>query len=203
MADRSTEAPADAQETAAEPPPGYELPVYVPPRPPAPVVVKADLLPAVSVLSTVALLGLVVGWIWSRLAPPQLVRQVSETQRFPLTSEDYHPFDDLAVFGVLALGAGVVTGVAVWLLRERRGPVIMVAAVLGAAVAAWLAMQTGLSWAGGRYPVTGAPKVGDVIALAPKLESAWVILAWPFTTALVYGAFAAWSSTDDLGRRLG
>ena len=164
---------------------------------------KADLLPAVSVLSTIAVFGVAVGWLWSRLAPPQLVRQVSPTERFPLTAEDYHPFDDLALFGLLGLAAGIVTGVAVWLLRERRGPVIMVAAVLGAGVAAWLAMQTGLSWAGGRYPVAGAPKVGDVLALAPTLDSVWVLLAWPFTTALVYGAVAAWSSTDDLGRRLG
>lgn len=202
MVDGSTESTASAHPTAA-PAQHPSFPIYIPPHRPAPVVVKADLLPAVSVGSTVAIFGLLIGWIWSRLAPPQVVRQVSPTQRFPLTAEDYHPFDDLAVFGVLALCAGIVTGVAVWFLRERRGPVIMVAAVAGGAIAAWLAMQTGISWAQGLHPAPGAPKVGDVFALAPTLDSAWVVLAWPFTTALVYGALAAWSNSDDLGRRLG
>jgi hypothetical protein len=208
VADRSTDSidsadsPAGAQATATSAqPPAY--PLYVPPHLPARVVIKPDLLPAVSVLSTVAIFGIAIGWLWSRLAPPQLVRQVSPTQRFPLTSEDYHPFDDLAVFGVLALGAGIVTAVAVWFLRERRGPVVLVAAVLGGLVAAWLAMQTGVSFGQSRFPVPGAPKVGDVFALAPKIDSAWVVVAWPFTTALVYGALAAWSNSDDLGRRLG
>lgn len=202
MADRSTDSPAGAHATAT-PTQDAPYPFYVPPHQPARVVIKADLLPAVSVLSTVAIFGIAIGWLFSRLAPPQVVRQVSTTQRFPLTSEDYHPFDDLAVFGVLALAAGIVTAVAVWFLRERRGPVILVAAVLGAAVAAWLAMQIGVSFAQSKFPVPGAPKVGDVFALAPTLDSGWVILAWPFTTALVYGALAAWSASDDLGRRLG
>jgi hypothetical protein len=103
---------------------------------------------------------------------------------------------------LLCLGAGLATGLGVWLLRERRGPVIMVAAVLGAVVAGWLAMRIGVSWAGGRYTVSGAPKVGDVVSKAPALESGWAIVAWPLTTALAYGVLSAWNGMDDLGRRL-
>jgi hypothetical protein len=183
--------------TEAHPPWPYSWPGRRPT-----VVLKADLLPAVSVVSFVALLGLAVGWIWSRIAPPQRVR-VLANQQVPLPVESYHRFDDLALFVLLSLGAGLFTGLGVWLLRERRGPVIMVAAVLGSVVAAWLAAKVGVSWAGSHYALSGAPKVGDVVSQAPQLESAWGILAWPLTTALAYGILSAWNGRDDLGRRLG
>ncbi|MBM7775751.1 hypothetical protein JOD54_005955 [Actinokineospora baliensis] len=181
------------------------LPPY--PVPPdqrrAPVAVKRDLLPAVSVLSTISLLGLAVGFLWSRLAPGLLVQIVEDGTPAALRTESYHRFDDLVLFMLLGLAAGIVTGAALWLVRERRGPVLLVAGVLGSVLAAWLAYQVGLSWAQGRFELPGAPKVGDVLTLAPRLESAWAILAWPLGTALSYGLAAAWNGSDDLGRRLG
>ncbi|MFQ6266547.1 DUF2567 domain-containing protein [Kutzneria viridogrisea] len=176
------------------------LPPLTPPRPR--VVVRRDLLPALSVLSFVALVGLPVGWLWSVLAPGQRVL-VSGTDQLPLLDESYHRFDDLVIFVLLGLGAGLVVGGAVWLLRERRGPVVLFAAVLGSALAAWLAMRVGVSWAGARFALTGAPANGSVIDLAPVLESGWVVLAQPLAVALAYGTLAAWNGMDDLGRRLG
>ncbi|HEY0449517.1 DUF2567 domain-containing protein [Actinophytocola sp.] len=173
------------------------------------VVIKADLLPAVSVLSTVALLGLAVGWLWSRLAPPQrmIIGQDGKPVAFAAATgnqaESFHRFDDLVLFALLGLSAGLFTGLAVWFLRERRGPVMMIAAVLGGTLGGWLAMQVGVAWAEGRYPVSGNVKVLDVILKPPQLESGWILLAWPLTTALAYGVMAAWNSMDDLGRRLG
>ncbi|HEV2781333.1 MAG TPA: DUF2567 domain-containing protein [Actinophytocola sp.] len=188
---------ASAVATAEQPPP-WPYPLH---RPLAKVVVKADLLPAVSVLFAIPLLGMAVGWLWSRLAPPQRMRVLAD-RPVPLPVESYHRFDDLALFTLLCLGAGLVTGLGVWMLRGRRGPVIMLAAVLGSAGAAWLAKQVGVGWAGGRYTVSGAPKVGDIVLAAPMLESAWAIIAWPLTTALIYGILAAWNGMDDLSRRL-
>ncbi|GGS38097.1 MULTISPECIES: DUF2567 domain-containing protein [Actinokineospora] len=180
-------------------------PAYLPwPAPQRPrVVVKRDLLPAVSVLSTVALFGMAIGWLWSRLAPEQLSAVVDGGKYVPLRAESYHRFEDLVLFLLLTLAAGLVTGSAVWLLRERRGPVVLLAATGGSALAAWLATQVGLAWAQSRFAITSAPQVGDVIALAPRLESPWVIVAWPLGTALAYSLAAAWNGHPDLGRRLG
>ncbi|MBB5894333.1 DUF2567 domain-containing protein [Kutzneria kofuensis] len=166
------------------------------------VVVKRDLLPAVSVLSTVALTGLLVGWLWSILAPPQRVILV-DGQQLPLLDESYHRFDDLILFVLIGLGMGLVVGGVVWMLRERRGPVIMIAAVLGSALGAWLAMKVGVSWAGSHYALTGTPANRAVFDQAPVLESTWVVLAQPLATALAYGTLTAWNGMDDLGRRLG
>ncbi len=186
------------------PPSLYPPYVPVPWRPARPrVVVRADLLPALSVLSTVSLLGLAIGWLWSRLAPPVRLVVTQDGTPVPLIAESYHRFDALVLFALLGLAAGFVTGLAVWFLRERRGPVIMIAATLGSAVAGWLAMQVGTAWAQDRYPVSSDLEVMDVVVRAPQLESAWTLLAWPLTTALVYGVMAAWNAMDDLGRRLG
>jgi len=184
-----------------------EYPIFPPPapwRPPAPkVVIKRDLLPAVSVLSTVALVGLAVGWLWSRLAPPQRQVITQDGQPASLTDESYHRFDALGIFMLLCLAAGIVTGVAVWYLRERRGPVVMLAAVVGGALGGWLAKSVGLSWAQGRWPVPSSVKPLDIVSVAPVLESAWGLLLWPLMTALAYGVLAAMNGMDDLGRRLG
>lgn len=172
-------------------------------RPPMPrVVIKADLLPAVSILSTVALVGLAVGWLWARLAPPQRKIITQDGGQATLTDESYHRFDSLVVFMLLCLGAGLVVGVAVWYLRERRGPVVLLAAAGGGALGGWLAMSVGQAWADSRWPVPSSVKPLDIVHVSPSIESAWGIIAWPLMTALAYGALAAMNGMDDLGRRL-
>lgn len=209
---RHDQPPGPNDDTMHEPIPVPDYPDFLPPpwHPERPkVVIKADLIPAVSVMSTVSLLGFAVAWLWSILAPPQ--RQVigNDGQPLPLSAlvdnqvESYHRADDLVIFLLLSLAAGLCTGLAVWYLRERRGPVIMIAAVLGSALGGWLATLLGVAWAEGRYPAPTEVKVLDIITVAPTLDSMWVLLAWPLTTALVYGVMAAWNAMDDLGRRLG
>lgn len=182
-----------------------ELPrmVFALPRPRPRVMVKADLLPAVSVLSMIGLVGIPLGWLWSRIAPPERVRVYDAAQVVPLQLESWHRFDDLGIYTLLALAAGALTGAVVWLLRERRGPVIMIAAVLGGLLAGWLGTSMGVAFANSHYAITGTPAIGDVLVKAPQLESMWVLVAQPLATALVYGLLAGWNGRDDLGRRLG
>ncbi|GAB3466184.1 DUF2567 domain-containing protein [Actinophytocola sediminis] len=179
-------------------------------RPPRPkVVVRADLVPAVSVLSAVSVLGFALAWLWSVLAPAQRMVIGNEGEPVPLSAltanqaESYHRADALVIFILLGLAAGLCTGLAVWFLRARRGPVIMIAAVLGSALGGWLATLLGESWAAGRFPLPTEVEVLDVIEMAPVVDNIWVLLAWPLTTALTYGVMAAWNGMDDLGRRLG
>lgn len=167
------------------------------------VVVKADLAPAVTVLALVGLLGFPLGWLWSRIAPPERVLVADGDQRVPLLLESWHRFDALAIYGLLGLAAGVCTGVAVWLLRERRGPVIMIGATLGGVLAAWLGTRVGVSFANSHYSLSSAPVVNSVIDVAPRIESLWVIIVQPLATVFVYGLLAGWNGRDDLGRRLG
>ncbi len=96
---------------------------------------RAELLPALSVLATVCLLGLPLGWLWSRLAPAERGVLLGDGGFAPLPGESAHRFDALAVFVLLGLGVGVVTGTAAWLLRRHRGPVVLLAVVAGTSLA--------------------------------------------------------------------
>lgn len=167
------------------------------------VVVKADLVPAISVTSFVVLVGPVLGWLWSRLAPPLHAQVVSGNQLLASPEESYHRFDGVAIFVMMALVAGLLIGVAVWLLRERRGPVILLAATLGSVFAGLLGRWIGGSLAAGRYAIASTLRVGDVVAQAPTISSGWVLLVAPLGVAFAYGTFAAWNGMHDLGRRLG
>lgn len=205
-----TEEPAEATvaeepavATTTDPPPdgGWDqhlVTLWSPRRPR--VVVKADLLPALSIVSAVSVLGLPFGWLWSRLAPAQSVRVYPGGQLAPLPLEGYHSFDDFAIFALMTLGAGLLTGFVLWRMRSRRGPVMLIAVVLGSAVAAWLAMRIGLSLAASHYPVSPA-KVGSTVVRAPQLSSPWLLIVQPLAAALSYGTAAAWCGMDDLGRR--
>ncbi|TWG08753.1 DUF2567 domain-containing protein [Saccharopolyspora dendranthemae] len=176
------------------------LSALAPPRPK--VVVKADLLPAISAISLIALLGLPMGWLWSRLAPPQqsvLGRGGSVT---PLLVESYHEFDGIAIFTLLAFAAGLLTAAVLWRMRGRRGPVLLIGGVLGALVASWLGRQVGGSLAAGLYPAPQNPKLGDMITIAPEITTVSVLAAMPLALALGYGIATSWNGFDDLGRRL-
>ena len=107
------------------------------------VVSGSDLRPALGTFTAVAVLGLPLGWVWSRLAPPEVVRVAADGALVPLLGESEHRFDALALFVLLGFAAGVLAGVAVWMLRESRGPVVLLGAIAGSAVAGWLAMGLG------------------------------------------------------------
>ena len=78
----------------------------------------------------------------------------------------------------------------------------LVGTVLGAGVAAWLGIQMGTSFAAGLYPMVPAPQVGDLVTVAPKIDTWWAVLTGPLGVALSYGLAASWNGMDDLGRRL-
>ncbi|MGH4010283.1 MAG: DUF2567 domain-containing protein [Pseudonocardiaceae bacterium] len=166
------------------------------------VVVRADLVPALVVSCAVAASSLPIGWLWSRLAPPEFVmrsvRAATPGGVLPIVGQSEHRFDAMATFLLLGLVAGVLTGAALWLLRRRRGPVVLVAAVLGALIAAWLAMHLGLWLAAARYPDLAS--TGLAFPRAPVLESSWVVIAQPFGAVVTYCIATVWNGSDNLGR---
>ncbi|KJK45421.1 hypothetical protein UK23_26240 [Lentzea aerocolonigenes] len=186
-------------EPLPEPPYVYH---YIRPRPK--VVVKRDLLPGLVVLLTTFAFGLPAGYLWSWLAPAQLkIVSPNDNKFYPIGVESYHRLDALMVFVLIGLGAGAITGIAVWLLRQRRGPVVMLAMTAGSFAAAWFSQYLGGNVAAGAYPMPSTIKPGDTLLVAPSLETWWGILAWPLAAALAYGCCVAWNGLDDLGRRLG
>ncbi|MEU8211045.1 DUF2567 domain-containing protein [Micromonospora sp. NPDC049044] len=101
---------------------------------------------AVTVLGAVlalAVLGVPFGLLWAALAPDTPVVKTVEGAIYA----DPQPEQPIAAdgwFSLLGLGFGLLVALALWfVLRRRRGPVGLLAAVLGALVAAPVAWQVG------------------------------------------------------------
>jgi hypothetical protein len=170
------------------------------PVPRSRVVARADLLPAVRVFLLVALTGVPLGLVWSLLAPPQHRRVSGDGTPVPLLADTYHAFDPSAIFLLASFGAGLLSGIGVWLVRSRRGPVMLLGAVLGSLIAAALAIQAGAWFVAVQYPLPPAPKPGVLISVAPSVNSWWAVVAAPLGVAISYGLAASWNGLDDLGR---
>jgi len=103
------------------------------------VVGGVDLVPALGVLCAVAVLGLPLGALWSWLAPPEFVARSALAPTpggvLPFVGQSEHRFDDMATFVLFGLAAGILIGAALWLFRRWRGPLVLVAAVIGSLVA--------------------------------------------------------------------
>lgn len=177
--------------------------MQAPSRRHSPVVSRADLFGSISLASLIPLIAAPLGWLWSRLAPAQLSVVKEDLSLAALPIESQHRFDDLATFVLLGAVVGLLFGVATWLMRGRRGPLTVVGLAAGSLLAAWLAIRMGVSFAQARNvppPTPLAP--GDLIAVAPRIESNWVVIVQPLFAVLAYGIAAAANGLEDLGRRL-
>jgi hypothetical protein len=171
------------------------------PRRHPPVVSRVDLFGAISLASLVSLTGLPIAWLWSRFAPAQLSIMQEDGSSAALPIESQHRFDDLATFVILSAMVGLLVGAAAWLMRGRRGPLAVVGLAAGSLFAAWLAVRMGVSLGQTRYAQPHSLP-DAVVAVAPRIESHWVIVIQPLFAVLAYGIAAAASGLEDLGRRL-
>lgn len=152
---------------------------------------------AVGVTVTLLLLGVVLGWVWSRLAPGEATVMLSGGRTVALPTESNHLFDGVGLFTLMGLGAGLVSGAALWQWRSCRGPVLLLTAVAASLLSAWVAYRCGLLFAG--HAGTGAA-VGTLVEMPPVLSSVIVIVAQPLGVALAYGFATALSGDTELGR---
>lgn len=202
MSDETTE-PGRARVTPAPEGPVVPDSPFLPQalaRPRPRVVVRADLRPALLAAVVIAVLGAPVGWVWSRLAPPQESLLGEQGQLVPLTLASYHQFDALAIYLLLGFATGILTAAALWAVRSRRGPVMLLAGVAGSLLAAWLGSWLGPQFAQLAYPGPEEVPAGQLFQLAPALDSGLAVLGQPLGTALGYGLAASWNGLDDLGR---
>lgn len=174
-------------------------PEPLPPR--AGPVTWAELVPAIGVLGVVAVLGLPLGALWSWLAPPEYVARTVGAPTpdgvLPFVGQSEHRFDDTATFLLLGLATGLLIGAALWLFRRRRGPLVLIAAVLGSVIGGLLAIRIGLWLVAADYPELAS--IGVPFPRAPVLESAWVVVGQPFGIAVAYSLATAWNGAEDLG----
>jgi len=101
------------------------------------------LLAFVGVFAATAAFGVPLGWLWSAVAP-RLAFEKYGGNLYYAESEPEQAVGADAWFLALGIGAGVLLAALTWVLvRRHRGPVVLVALVLGCAVGAYVAWRVG------------------------------------------------------------
>jgi hypothetical protein len=170
-------------------------------QPPAAPVARTsgtDLRPPAVVIVVLALLGVVLGFVWSAWSGPQ-------QRAYVIGPGKLYPFDEVETMAaadgrylVLVAVAGIVAGVAAWgALRAHRGPLVAAALAAGGLAGAALTWWIGYLSGGGTYD----GRTGSIIAHLPlSLRMHGLLFLEPALALLGYGLLAAFAVRDDLGR---
>jgi uncharacterized protein DUF2567 len=172
---------------------------------------------AMIVVAAFTVAGVAAGALWAWLAPPihgvvALTRDGDRIRGFLGNESDNFFVSAFLIVGMLGVLA-VIAAVLVWQWRAHRGPVMVVALMIGSAAASGAAAGVGallVHWRYGTIDVAGAPvspehRVHYVIEApavffghSPLLIAASVLL--PVAVAvLLYALLAASTPRDDLG----
>ena len=162
-------------------------------------VVPADLLAAFVLALTVAASGLITGALWAWIGPHVPVLMTSSG---PILAEYYgeSAFGSQVTFGALGLGIGTLLGPITYLLRRRRGPIVLVGLALGCLAAAWISWKVG-AWVGRDHykDLLQHAAAGRKFPMPVKLDATGLIFLEPLMAVLGYVVVAAWSRSADLG----
>jgi hypothetical protein len=172
---------------------------------------------AITVVCALAVAGAAIGALWAWLAPPihgvVALTDSGNRIRANLGNEADHFF--LAAFLIVGMlcAMAVVAAVLLWQWRAHRGPMLVTALAVGAAVAAGAAAGVGAVLANWRYgaidvdaaPISPEHRVHYVVE-APSvffghspLQIAMTFLFPAASAALVYSLIAVSTARDDLG----
>ncbi|WP_326583471.1 DUF2567 domain-containing protein [Streptomyces sp. NBC_00487] len=173
------------------PPPtggGGEADLWYEPEKPAGPGLRTELIEAAVVTAVMALLGgALLGVLWWWLAPHVPLVSDGSAVYFKDTEGEQAAGVD-GTFTLLALGAGALSALVVFLLRRRGGVPLVVALTVGGLLGAVLAWRLGV-WLGPETDVAArAKEVGQGVTFsAPlKLGAKGALLAWPLAGLLVH-----------------
>jgi hypothetical protein len=161
---------------------------------------REDLRRALLTVLALTVCGLAAGGLWIWLAPRADYR-VTATDVEPIgkpPSPELFMADD-GVFVLLLAALGLLAGVAVWLLRRRRGALTLAALATGVLAAGVVAWQLG-EWAGPPPTDAELADVGATVTTALSLRATAALAVGPFAAVLTYLVATALTSRDDLGR---
>jgi hypothetical protein len=145
------------------------------------------------------LLGLAAGYVWSAVAPRALLVMISHGAAGLVHPETTSFIAADAVFCVIALAGGVVSGTLGYLVGVRRyGPLPMIgvlAGALGAAyLARWIGQQSGMA---GFHHLLATLPVGAYLRDSLTLQTTGAIAFWPLAAGLVAGGLEAFATRDQ------
>jgi hypothetical protein len=156
---------------------------------------------AVLIVLALAALGAALGVVWQAWSPPGPFGIVFADGIQPDETEAWAAADGR--FGVIAAGVGLVAGIAVWFVRRRRGPYVVLAlgagGIGGAALTDWVGhLLRGKAHTFACFPTSGKALCTNHLPLS--LHMSGLLYVEPALAILVYGLLVAFAHHDDLGR---
>jgi len=176
--------------------------VAAPPPTPALPRLRRELPAGLAVIAVAGLLGVPLGLLWSVVSPPvHVVITSAGADLANYGSDELFAVD--ATFALLGAAVGVVTGLALWFLaRSHRGPVLMVALVLGSLAGGLVAWAVGRQIGLAHYhSLVHSTVVGRRFTKPVDLRSKAALVPQPFSALVGYLVSAALVARPDLGRR--
>jgi hypothetical protein len=175
---------------------------------------REDAPAALRYAAILVVVGLPLGALWALLAPVVHVVALPGSGTGSPAGEADHAFDAVAIHVLLVASFGVIAGAVAWRRRHRRGPVMLLSAVLGTLVGAWVAGRVGalLAWAASPVPVLvdpsalgtsgapGAPLPAVLTSLPPAPGPWWIALIAGLGAALAYVLAAIADGHEDMSR---
>jgi hypothetical protein len=149
---------------------------------------RTEIIQAAVIAAVLTAVGAALGWLWVWLAP-RVPLVSDDTAVFLKNSEGEEAIGADGTFVLLALAFGLVSAVAVFLLRRRGGIPLVVGLALGGLLGSLLAWGMG-TWFGPTSDVVAhAKEVGKGVTFDAPLELHAVgaaILAWPIAAMIVH-----------------
>ena len=162
--------------------------------PPEPWYTRHDLRTAGVIVVALAVVGALLGLVWQAISPRTkgfiyLQHAIVPEEKESLVATDGR-------FMLLTAAVGVVVGLAAWLHRSSRGPVVAVALAAGGLLGAVLTEVVGRATGGGKTDAA----LNATITMQVSLHARGLLLVEPILALLIYETFAMFSKRDDLGR---
>ncbi len=160
---------------------------------------RGEVLASGAVIGALTVLGAVLAVLWWQVAPQLDIvaspRGALIAQEQP---EEYISSDGR--FGLIVGVAGIVAGLAGWLVRRFRGPHVLIALALGALAGSWVMWQVGeeIGTVHGRDIVSVlAAGERDQVPIV-ELHALGLLFLQPLLAVVTYVVCVSWSSTPEL-----
>jgi hypothetical protein len=160
---------------------------------------RVEWVTAAAVVGVLAVLGAALAPLWVQLAPRLAFRVDRPGRALPVVPEAEEYIGADGRFVILTLAAGVLAGLACWLVRRSRGPLVLLALAVGglagALVTWWLGTRIGTG-----YQPADLQQVGKIIYQPLVLRAKSALVVEPVAAVLVYLLAVGFTARNDLGR---
>ena len=160
---------------------------------------KREWVTAAVVVGALAVIGAALAPLWVQLAPRLAFRVDQPGRALPVLpeAEEYIGADGWFVF--ITLIVGVAAGIACWLVRRSRGPLVLLALAVGGLLGAVITWRLGMRIGTGYQPAD-LQQVGKIIYQPLTLRATSALVVEPVAAVLVYLLGVGFTARNDLGQ---